>query len=275
MASHASIFWPIRALPRIEVAGVFPMLPPGCNVTYRHPTIALHLHDYAGDFWVGRRHFRLQPGDITLSPDRRANRYRLPKSGNHFCIHFHPAQGAGRIQLPLHLRLGAPTAAARERIWRVIDHAQRTDPAASGAASAALQELLLWLHLQSRRGRAPGRHSLVEAALARVREAAEASLDRPVQVGDLAAGCGLSADYIARLFARRYGMTLQHYLLLRRMELARHLLVSSSLGVAEVGRRVGLPDPQYFNKQFRRVAGASPLAYRQQRVRPARRKRSN
>jgi AraC-like DNA-binding protein len=59
------------------------------------------------------------------------------------------------------------------------------------------------------------------------------------------------------------------------MELARHLLVSSSLGVAEVGRRVGLPDPQYFNKQFRRVAGASPLAYRQQRVRPARRKRSN
>ena len=74
-------------------------------------------------------------------------------------------------------------------------------------------------------------------------------------LGELAAGVGLSTDYVARVFARRYGMRLQHYLLLRRIELARHLLVSSDLPVSEIGRQVGLPDPQYFNKQFRRVAG--------------------
>jgi AraC-like DNA-binding protein len=125
-----------------------------------------------------------------------------------------------------------------------------------------MQELLLWLNLQSRRGRTPRRHSLVEEALRQVRQNADSAVARPVQVAELAAGCGLSADYVARLFARRYGMTLQHYLLLRRMEQARHLLVSSGLGIAEIGRRVGLPDPQYFNKQFRRVAGLSPLAYR-------------
>jgi two-component system response regulator YesN len=82
-------------------------------------------------------------------------------------------------------------------------------------------------------------------------------------IGDLAKGVGLSADYVARLFARRYGMTVQHYLLLRRVELARHLLISSDLRVSEIGREVGLPDPQYFNKQFRRVVGQSPVAFRE------------
>jgi AraC-like DNA-binding protein len=263
--------WPARCLPRVEVAGPFPMLVPGCNIVYRGPSIALHLHDYAGDFWLGRRRFRLEPGDITISPHGVPSRYRLPESGTHLCIHFRPVTGADRVGLPLHFRPGAQVAAARERFWRVIDHARQSGgSAAAGAASAALQELLLWLSLQSRRGPAPRRHSGVEEALRRVRARADASLAQAVQVADLAAGCGLSADYAARLFARRHGMTLTHYLLLRRMELARHLLVSSEFGVAEIGRRVGLPDPQYFNKQFRRVAGVSPLAYRRQRSRRSR-----
>ncbi len=258
--------WSSRCLPRVEVAGLFPMLVPGCNVVYRSPTIALHLHEYAGTVWIGRRHFLLEPGDITLSPSRLPSRYQLPESGTHLCIHFHPEKGAEPVRLPLHLRLGVQSAGARERIWRIIDHSRQSggvrDAAAVGAASAALQELLLWLNLQSRRGRAPRRHSLVEEALRKVREKADAALSRPVQVAELAAQCGLSADYVARLFARRHGMTLQRYLLLRRMELARHLLLSSDFPVSEIGRRVGLPDSHYFNKQFRRVAGVSPLSYR-------------
>jgi hypothetical protein len=89
-----------------------------------------------------------------------------------------------------------------------------------------------------------------------------------------AAGVGLSADYVARLFARRYGMTLQHYLLLRRVELARHLLVSSGLLVSEIGWQVGMPDPHYFNKQFRRVVGQGPLAFRRQQARRSRGRKS-
>jgi AraC-like DNA-binding protein len=272
----AALSWPARCLPHVEVAGLFPMLVPGCNRVYRSPNIALHLHHYRGNFWIGRKRFRLEPDDLTLSPARISSRYALPQSGTHLCVHFRPEKGSGRIQLPLHFRPGTLAAAAKERFWRVIDHARQAGgkrgSAADCAASATLQELLLWLNLQSRRGRAVRRPSLVEEALRKVRHNADHALARPVQVADLAAGCGLSADYVARLFARRHGMTLQHYLLLRRMEQARHLLVSSGLGIAEIGRRVGLPDPQYFNKQFRRVAGLSPLAYRRRRTRkPARR----
>jgi len=271
--SPSGLPWPLRFLPSLLNAGSFPMTVPDCNRTYRGPTNALHLHDYPGDLWIGKNRYGLQPGDITLSPHNVASRYDLQESGTHLCIHFAPPPSASRaasLRLPLHFRLGPQTATARERFWRTIDHARQAggnaDSAASCAASASMQELLLWLYGQSRRGATPRRSSLMEKALEKLSQAIENSLARPMLIGELAAGVGLSADYIARLFAKRYGMTLQHYLLLRRIELARHLLLSSDLLVSEIGRRVGMPDPQYFNKQFRRVAGESPLAYRRRQM---------
>jgi AraC-like DNA-binding protein len=275
----SSLSWPPKALPtcRAQMAGQFPMTVPGCNRSHRHETIALHLHDYAGDFWIGRTHYKLEPGDITFSPHDIENRYELKETGSHLCVHFFPNSAGPRksgLRLPLHLRLGVRTAAARERFWRVIDYVRQggadPDSPAGCAASAALQELLLWLYLQSRRGRAPRRESVVEQALVKLRRAVEASLSKPMLIGDLAAGVGLSADYVARLFAKRYGMTLQHYLLMRRIELARHLLLASDLRSSGIGRQVGLPDPQYFNKQFRRVVGQSPTAFRRQQAQASR-----
>ena len=265
----AALSWPLRFLPEVRNAGTFPMAVPDCNRVYRGGTIALHLHDYTGNLWIGKTRFRLLPGDITLSPHELPSRYDLNESGTHLCIHFTAPPTSARtpgLRLPLHFRLGPQTATARERIWRTIDHARQAggqaDSASGGAASASMQELLLWLHVQSRRGATPRRSSLMKEALEKLSQAIETSLDKPMLIAELAAGVGLSADYVARLFAKRYGMTLQHYLLLRRVEQARHLLLSSDLLVSEIGRRVGMPDPQYFNKQFRRVAGESPLAYR-------------
>lgn len=271
------LLWPLRFLPGLGNAGTFPMTVPDCNRSYSGYSIALHLHEYTGNLWIGRNRYRLQPGDITLSPGEVPSRYELEESGTHLCIHFTPPDKItrqGSLLLPLHFRLGPQTAAARERFWRTIDHARqaggKADSPAGCAASASLQELLLWLYGQSRRGTPPGRSSLVEEALLKLNEAIESSLAKPMLIGELAAGTGLSADYVARLFSKRYGMTLQHYLLQRRIELARHLLISSDLLVSEIGRRTGMPDPQYFNKQFRRVVGQSPMAYRRQQARKLR-----
>jgi AraC-like DNA-binding protein len=248
------------------------MTVPGCNVTYRHSTLALHLHDYAGVMWIGSLRIVLEPGDITLTPGRKIiSRYALTESGQHLCLHIEwPETRGPATDLPLHLRLGPAVAEARERLWRVVDHHRlagpRRDSPAACASAAALQELLLWLQMKSAHAVGPRRGSMVDDALRKLEQAIEASLTKPMLLGELAAGVGLSTDYVARAFARRYGMRLQHYLLLRRIELARHLLVSSDLPVSEIGRRVGLPDPQYFNKQFRRIANVSPLAYRTRQI---------
>ena len=74
----------------------------------------------------------------------------------------------------------------------------------------------------------------------------------------------MSQNYLTRVFKSWYGVTIQHYLLRRRIDAARHLLTVSSIPIHRVAMRVGLEDRQYFNKQFRRIAGMSPSAFREQ-----------
>jgi AraC-like DNA-binding protein len=264
--------WPLRGAPVCRNAGTYPMTVPPCNRPYQDSTVALHLHDYSGTIFFGKTRFQLEPGDVTLSPSGFTSRYELTESGSHLCIHFYPEKAgrlAERIRLPLHWRLGSRAGLARERMWRVIDYHWRSREnkatAESGAASASLQELLLWLHLQGNENQVPSRVSLQEQRLTQLRDTIDASLAQPFTVPELAEPMGLSTDYLSRLFRERYGMTIPRYTLLKRIELARHLLVSSDLPVQEVGRQSGIPDPQYFNKQFRRITGQSPRAYSRSR----------
>jgi transcriptional regulator GlxA family with amidase domain len=57
-------------------------------------------------------------------------------------------------------------------------------------------------------------------------------------------------------------MTVDGYLLHLRMQMARNLLLSTTLSIKEVAWKCGISDPKYFNKQFRRVTGRSPSLYR-------------
>jgi AraC-like DNA-binding protein len=131
-------------------------------------------------------------------------------------------------------------------------------------ASAAFLELLLQLAAFAREKPARPSARASDRALLRARALIEERLSSPLSVPELAAEVGLSQNYLARLFRRDSGMTLQGYLNSRRMEEARHLLENTDLPVKSVAARVGYSDAQYFNKQFRRSSGLSPTAYRQQ-----------
>ena len=68
-------------------------------------------------------------------------------------------------------------------------------------------------------------------------------------VAELARAAGFSQDYIAEQFRRHFGMTLR-YLLSRRIEMARNLLLSTELPVKAGGVGMRHSRPQYYNKQF-------------------------
>ena len=53
-------------------------------------------------------------------------------------------------------------------------------------------------------------------------------------------------------------MTIQRFHLQRRIERAQMLLVATNMPIHRIGQLVGMPDPQYFNKSFRRCTGMPP-----------------
>ena len=103
------------------------------------------------------------------------------------------------------------------------------------------------------------------APLERAMRYLEERVDGRVQVPELAAMVGVSASHLAALFRDATGGgVLAHHNALK-MARAREMLDATTLPVAEVGRRIGLDDPFYFSRQFRRTHGMSPRTYRETR----------
>jgi AraC family transcriptional regulator, arabinose operon regulatory protein len=84
----------------------------------------------------------------------------------------------------------------------------------------------------------------------------------PDRVEDIARRLAISAEHLGRVVKAATGSTLKAWLIDRRMEQASRLLRSTDLSVAEVGRRVGYPDPFHFSRLFRQRLGETPTRYR-------------
>ncbi len=81
-----------------------------------------------------------------------------------------------------------------------------------------------------------------------------------ISVEGIANALSLDRRYLTRLFKKRYGMTVQEYLIRVRLETAADLLrVGHS--VAESATLSGYTDVSNFSKMFRRRFGVSPGAY--------------
>lgn len=73
----------------------------------------------------------------------------------------------------------------------------------------------------------------------------------------------LNRDYLNRLFKKETGQSLAEYIVERKMETAKELLVMTELSVGEVGYWVGYENFSYFSRYFKKITGDSPASYRQ------------
>jgi AraC-like DNA-binding protein len=245
--------------------GWFPMQKDNRRV-YSDATYAVHLHHYRGTVWIGGRRFEIVPGDITVTPPHTESRYELGANGQHWCAHLNlSGDGARTLRLPLWHRTGRQAPALGQRLsWLAELARMRNGPRARLAREGletGIRDFLLWLHLQ------PDVNSPVKGVRARqavaglVREL-ETHYERDVSPKQRAADVGMNANYLARIFKDTYGCTIDQFLRRRRVEVARHLLLSTGLRVKEIACMVGIADPQKFNKDFRSVEGCSPMEFR-------------
>ncbi len=94
----------------------------------------------------------------------------------------------------------------------------------------------------------------------------DARLDGDLRLADLAAACGLSVDHFARAFQKSTSLPPHRWLILRRIERAQHLLLTTRLSVSEIALESGFHDQSHFTNTFTRHVGAPPAAWRKVRM---------
>ncbi len=72
----------------------------------------------------------------------------------------------------------------------------------------------------------------------------------------------VSPTHFSAIFSRETGETFSDYLARVRMDNATRLLKTTALSAAEIAKRVGYKDPQYFSRVFKRTSGVSIRMFR-------------
>ncbi|WP_198381147.1 helix-turn-helix domain-containing protein [Roseomonas sp. KE2513] len=98
----------------------------------------------------------------------------------------------------------------------------------------------------------------------RLTDYVEAHLDQPIVQKALASQIRLSSGHFARAFKQSFGRTAHTYVMERRIERAKGLMLRTSAPLCEIALACGLSDQAHFSRVFRRIAGSTPLAWRRQ-----------
>ena len=129
---------------------------------------------------------------------------------------------------------------------------------------AVLLELLcdLFGEEDSRKQIEPPLHTLLTRVLRRLRELADAPLCATPPIRQELPKLGYSYGHLLKLFKAQFGITPIEYVTALRMERAKRLLRTTTLTIAEVGYQLGIDNPPYFTRLFRRCTGVTPSAFR-------------
>jgi AraC-like DNA-binding protein len=72
----------------------------------------------------------------------------------------------------------------------------------------------------------------------------------------------LSVDYIRHEFKKHYGLSPIQYLINKRVDYAKHLLITSSMSIKQIAYQCGFENEYYFSRLFKKITNISPREYR-------------
>lgn len=104
---------------------------------------------------------------------------------------------------------------------------------------------------------------LAELRLLRLaRDRMDREFAQPLTVADLARTAAMSPAHFSRRFLAAYSETPYAYLMTRRIERAKALLVATELSVTDISLAVGCSSLGTFSARFTELVGCSPTRYR-------------
>ncbi|HEY7596969.1 MAG TPA: AraC family transcriptional regulator [Actinophytocola sp.] len=104
---------------------------------------------------------------------------------------------------------------------------------------------------------------VIEAAVERVIRAMRENLGEQITMDDMARTAMFSKFHFSRIFLRVTGISPGRFLSALRLQEAKHLLLTTSVAVADISHMVGYNSIGTFSSRFRASVGVSPSEYRQ------------
>ncbi|ODT12580.1 MAG: transcriptional regulator [Kaistia sp. SCN 65-12] len=251
---------------------------------HHHPEYELHLiQESSGEMMIGDYVGDFQPGCLVLTgPDlphnwvsailpgqRVPDRDMLIQFGAAFadkvvglCPEFHNL-GALFVDAARGILFSGATAEAGRRLLREI-----------GTASGP-QRLVLFLELMTALAQNPAERRLLTRTAAgtgaptRPSGKLEVAINHivenfaaPIRLSQVAGLCGMEASAFSRFFKKQTGHTFARYVNCTRVHAACHLLSRSDRPITDICFDVGFNNVANFNRQFVKICGRSPSAYR-------------
>jgi AraC-like DNA-binding protein len=130
------------------------------------------------------------------------------------------------------------------------------------AAGAFRQSLSALARLRSWPGATPSARARVAACVEKLRT----GWNHVHRLEELAIQAGVSVSHFSTLFRMETGCSPIDFLIRQRIAHAARLLATTEGSVSSVAATIGCEDPYYFSRQFRRVMGVSPRAYRKKHL---------
>jgi AraC family transcriptional regulator len=90
----------------------------------------------------------------------------------------------------------------------------------------------------------------------------EENLGSKLAIRQLAELVSFSKSHFSRAFKRSLGLTPMEYVAKRRVERAKHMMISTGEQLTSIALACGFADQSHLNRSFRRVVGVSPGAWR-------------
>ena len=91
-----------------------------------------------------------------------------------------------------------------------------------------------------------------------------------LRVEDLAKKCNISTRYFNKIFKIYFNTSPKQYILNKKIDIAKGLLVGDQAKINEIAELCGFNDTYHFSRIFKKVVGVSALAYRNLKVKPLR-----
>lgn len=100
----------------------------------------------------------------------------------------------------------------------------------------------------------------------RATELLEANLDGNIALQQVAEACELSVSHFARAFKQTFRRPPYRWLIERRVDRARDLMMNSRLPLADIAIQCGFADQSAFSRSFKRIHGVTPGIWRRGRL---------